>query len=356
MTPLNKVLTITVLVFSMNCSKAAEFEIPNQFTPNTPAVAADVNENFRAVETRVVLIDEKIDDMMAAITQLQSDLAIANSTISQMEYELAVVQSNSVLSLDGYLELTTFEGENTAEFNSINVQINNGTGSTNSSLNGVGNLIVGYNEFSTFSPNICSDYQYLDETDCLANSGTWGDNFHTGSHNIVIGRGHSFTSYGGIVTSRRNAITGPYASILGGTDNIANGISSSVSGGSKNIASGLTSSVSGGTENVASGINSSVSGGDTNLASGEDSSVSGGVRNLASGQNSSVSGGDSNIASAFDASVSGGDGNQASGFNSSISGGRNNFAVGSFSVVSGGSSRTAFGTDDWVAGLLMQEN
>src|ERR1700752_1303410 len=57
----------------------------------------------------------------------------------------------------------------------INVQIVNGTGSTETAT-GVGNLIVGYNE-----------------------AGSQSGDVRTGSHNIVTGRLSSFSSYGGVV-------------------------------------------------------------------------------------------------------------------------------------------------------------
>ena len=138
-----------------------------------------------------------------------------------------------------------------------NLHIENGQGSTDTA-NGLGNLIVGYNELG---------------------SRTAAD--RTGSHNFVVGFGHGYTSYGGLIAGRQNYVSGQYSSVSGGHGNTASGRRSSVSGGSWNTASGPFSSVSGGHWNTASGYYSSVSGGDENTASGPFSSVSGGWRRKA---------------------------------------------------------------------------
>ena len=103
-----------------------------------------------------------------------------------------------------------------------NLRIVNGLGTTNTT-NGVGNLIVGYNE------------ERGDGTDT-----------RTGSHNVVVGRQHNFSSFGGLVVAQFNEISGVFASVSGGRRNIASGDFASVSGGFRNTASGDGSSVSGG--------------------------------------------------------------------------------------------------------------
>ena len=200
-----------------------------------------------------------------------------------------------------------------------NLRIVNGLGATDTT-NGLGNLIVGYNELTGDTPDD-----------------------RTGSHNMVAGRRHSFASFGGLVVGDHNAISGPFAAVSGGVNNVASGIFASVSGGANNIASGP-------------GAGSSVSGGNGNTASGNQASVSGGHANTATSSSASVSGGNGNTASGRWASVTGGDRNTASGAWAVVSGGEQNTASGFYAVVSGGSTRTAPGTDDWVAGPLFADN
>ena len=160
-------------------------------------------------------------------------------------------------------------GPNEVVITGANLRIVNGLGSTGT-RNGLGNLIVGYNELrdDMASPDV-----------------------RTGSHNIVVGSENNFSRFGGLVVGSVNDLLGEFASVSGGTFNTASGVGSSVSGGAANTASGIGSSVSGGIRNTASGPRASVSGGNLNTASGINSSVSGGDQNMASGNFASVSGG-----------------------------------------------------------------
>jgi len=122
-----------------------------------------------------------------------------------------------------------------------NVHVRSGSGGTSDgcgprapdfpnceSLTGLGNLLVGYNELLTPRPP------------------PGGGDRRTGSHNLVIGRRHQYTSYGGFVAGDHNMLLGAAVSVSGGASNVAIGQFSSVSGGASNVASGLVASVSGG--------------------------------------------------------------------------------------------------------------
>jgi hypothetical protein len=181
-----------------------------------------------------------------------------------------------------------------------NLRLVNGLRAT-ATANGLGNLLVGYGEPRQ------------------------GENVQTGSHNVVVGQGHNFSSFGGLVVGRQNEIRGTFAAVSGGFDNTASGASAAVCGGIFNRASGESATVSGGFGNTASASAASVCGGDGNTASGESATVSGGHGNMANGHTASISGGEANT---------------ARGFTSSVSGGRNHTARGDF---------------DWVAGPLFAD-
>ncbi len=202
-----------------------------------------------------------------------------------------------VAALEDLLKHFTREG-NEIIITGANLHIVNGLGQTDCGPedepipdcpNGLGNLIVGYNELrnNPDSPDV-----------------------RTGSHNVVVGRFHNFSRFGGIVVGDFNTISGDFAS---------------VSGGEFNTASGRWAMVSGGFANTASGTFAAVSGGEVNTANGDESVVSGGVVNTAS-DNFAV-----------------------------VSGGRENTASGLAAVVSGGQNRTAAGEFDWVAGALVED-
>ncbi len=119
---------------------------------------------------------------------------------------------------------------NTIKFSGVNVQIVNGSGTTFGTVDGLGNLIVGYNEIRLT-----------------------GDD-RTGSHNIVVGVYNNYSSYGGFIAGTQNTSSGPYASVSGGYGGTASGSYSSVSGGYNNTAIGTSSSVSGGFGRSVSGV------------------------------------------------------------------------------------------------------
>ena len=211
-------------------------------------------------------------------------------------------------------------------FSGCNVHIRSGNGATNAAPNGLGNLIIGYNEAT-------------------------GTRVRTGSHNLVVGMEHQYTSYGGVVAGYSNSITNVSSSVLGGTANVAAGQGAAVLGGTTNQATGSYAAVSGGSNNVASGAKAAVSGGGFNVASNDNAAVSGGGTNTASGMFASVSGGFANRATTTESIVVGGRCNVAGpgpalacptvAGGSSVLGGQENVASGNLAVVAGGYYNTA---------------
>ena len=163
-----------------------------------------------------------------------------------------------VASLETLLAGVTRNGSDIS-FNGVNVHILDGSGDTSGPVNGLGNLIIGYNEERGI-----------------------GD-VRSGSHNLVLGGKNNYSSYGGLVTGFHNTISAGYATVSGGGSNTASGMYSSVSGGGFNRALDKYSSVSGGSTNIASSQYTSVSGGQNNTASNWYSSVSGGASRSVSG-------------------------------------------------------------------------
>ncbi len=166
----------------------------------------------------------------------------------------------------------TTRTSNDITFSGVNVHVNNGAGTTSGAGNGLGNLIVGYNE--------------------LRGSG----DDRTGSHNIVVGANQNYSSFGGIVSGYQNTISNMYASVIGGQGNAASGAYAVVSGGQYNTASSTASSVTGGQQNSASGGASSVTGGYSNQTTHPYANVSGGSNNTAGDFYTQVIGGQNNTA------------------------------------------------------------
>ena len=195
---------------------------------------------------------------------------------------------------------------NTVIFDGCNVEIRNGSGDTET-VNGLGNLVVGYNS---------DDSGVLDRG---------------GSHNIVVGDDHTYSSYVGIVNGHQNRLIGPESAIIGSELSTASGEYSAVVGGRINTASGDYSAAVAGWLNQASGDYSAVTGGAIGQATGTYSWVGAGAGNQASGLYSSITGGLAN---------------KSSGMFSAVLGGRNNHAQDQQSVVLGGNAATTVAPDD----------
>ena len=133
--------------------------------------------------------------------------------------EFAALQTQ-VTALETLLAAVTDDGT-TLTITGRNVQIVSGSGTTddNGTLTGLGNLIIGYN-----------DDMVLGDID-----------IRTGSHNLIVGDEHSYSSFGGFVAGFNNTISGPSASVSSGHTNTARGVLSSVSGGLNNTASNVAS-------------------------------------------------------------------------------------------------------------------
>jgi hypothetical protein len=238
-------------------------------------VCTPVGGDTSALAARVATLEGQVATLDTALSAVQAELAGLQGDLDATTSALAAAQAT--IACMSRVDTDVF-------FVGCNVHVRSGAGTTEALPNGLGNLIIGYNEESF--PGVPEN--------------------RAGSHNLVVGPGHSYSSVGGFVAGRDNAVSGVNASVGGGTNNTASGAQASVSGGRFNAASGTQASVSGGTTNTASGPSASVSGGTGSTASGSAASVSGGAANRASGSAASVSGGQSNEASGNLASVSGG--------------------------------------------------
>jgi hypothetical protein len=243
----------------------------------------DLQTLASANQSVILDLGARIETNESAIIALQThadanelDIIALQSSVSTVQADIADIHSSPISELNSFVSVEYDEIEGVygphVIFEGANVHIRSGYGQTNDNSTGLGNLIVGYNELLGI---------------------TWS---RDGAHNLVLGIRNGFTSYGGIVAGNLNRVSAPYATITGGAWNEATGLGASVSGGEDNVASASSSSICGGHANTASGFAATVSGGAGNQAIGGTSSVSGGLWNWATGARSSVSGGQSRVA------------------------------------------------------------
>jgi hypothetical protein len=223
--------------------------------------------------------EDAAEDYEDALDALEGRLASVESRLAAVE---TLAEGSGIADLAEYLSVDT--ATDSVIFSGANVYIQDGSGDTAGATNSLGNLIIGYSE---------------------QGSASYGRN---GSHNLVVGAEHEWTSYGGVVAGYRNTITGVSASILGGDYNIASGTYAAIAGGEGNNSTGRATAVAGGAYNEASGSAASVAGGNSNRATAEVGTVGGGWGNTASFTSSHVSGGRNNEAAHNASVVVGGNG------------------------------------------------
>ena len=150
------------------------------------AAVAVMKKNTAAAAVAVPSIDLKptvgrineLEMKTKEIAILQADVAALKKTVGQLSRLLEGVtrKNNDII------------------FSKVNLHIVNGIGKTEGVPNGLGNLIIGYNELS-------------------ARGGT--PRATAGPITSVIGKNLTYTSYGGLVVGESNAISAPYAVVSG---------------------------------------------------------------------------------------------------------------------------------------------
>ena len=217
-----------------------------QTTLSTKANQSDLTglrTDLTTAQSNVTGLRTDLTTTQGNISTLQSGLSTAQGDIRTLQTGLGTAQTTlttaqPVLALAPYVQVstTTLQGLTGPHilFTGANVHIRSGSGSTDdgTTLTGLGNLIVGYNEMSftdPFNPQL------------IFTAGS-----RTGSHNLVVGPAHTYTSFGGLVAGEGNVVSGALGSVSGGRGNTTSNLAASVSGGTGNTASGTAASVSGG--------------------------------------------------------------------------------------------------------------
>ena len=242
-------------------------------TDETSATETWVVDQVYAAETWVT------DQGYATETFVADQGYATEDWVLDQGYSTDTVDSD-LAALAGYLSVDT--SADSIVLSSANVYIQSGQGTSSpSSPNGLGNLIIGYDEDSSDSK--------------------------TGSHNIVVGPYHSYTGAAAIIGGYDNTSGDDgYWTAVFGYQNLVDEQCATVTGGYSNTATGFAATVTSGFVNEATGNAAAVLGGNYNLASGNTASVLGGGANTASGAYSAVGGGLGNTASGTYAIVIGG--------------------------------------------------
>jgi hypothetical protein len=251
------------------------------------ALAAATHAESPAVKE----LEAEVAALKKAVTEMKKELSeeISRGTVivAALQHQINLVESNPALQLGPFVTVDPnpeigVRGPNIT-FKGANIHIVSGSGATDDNIDGsgnpaigLGNLIIGYDEDPGVENSLGSNEHSLMPGD------------RGGSHNLVIGRWHKFTShaFGGIVAGELSVIAAEGASVLGGWGNsISGGLSAmdgSILGGLNNKTTNQFATIAGGQENISSGVTSVVCGGYLNNAFGNSSIILGGEQNSTS--------------------------------------------------------------------------
>jgi hypothetical protein len=229
-----------VLGFLAVCLVVLAFPTPAFAALTTAQRLANLEKLTAAQTARLNSIQTSLNAANANIKLLQIRLATANNRIASLETtpvmklnpyapslnaRITSLETTPVMKLNPYVLVSATATGGVVGPNifitGANLHIRSGAGNTEAA-NGKGNLIVGYDEMVGSS-----------------------EASRTGSHNVVIGPRHKFTSWGGLIGGRTNSALAPFAVVFGNGNTVsANG--GSITGGQKNIVEGWWGSISGG--------------------------------------------------------------------------------------------------------------
>jgi len=283
--------------------------LSNQFSTMEDSLAA-AQARIADLEAELAATDGTIGSLEAELAVLQADyltsdaLSGVTSDITLLQAEVDDLENEIVYDLGDYVSVST--SRNIVYVADANLHIRDGSGGTDGSTNGLGNLIIGY-----------------DEDD--------GADDKSGSHNIILGEDHSYSGYGGIVSGHNNTISGRDASAIGGQTNTVTGDNAVTIGGQTTLVDGWSAAALGGTGNIASGLTAAIVGGQDNEALSSQSVVVAGRENISDGGSALIAGGEDNFTDAS---------------RGTVIGGRENYAGGNYSLVVGGSGNSTSSTDE----------
>ncbi|OGQ90403.1 MAG: hypothetical protein A2289_00305 [Deltaproteobacteria bacterium RIFOXYA12_FULL_58_15] len=209
-------------------------------------------------DTRELAKPEQVDDLNSKIAVLEAKLATVQGTAAETATILEQARG-TLTAATAFFAVARIDEDGDVIFEGVNVYIQDGGGETcqtNPPYSSKGNLIIGYDEDRT--QGTCSGGAN-DGNTCTGNQACTGRTCDfavvsekTGSHNLVVGKRHTYTSCGGIVAGDANTISAQYG-VCAGIGNTVSGVGAAIAGGLRNTASGDTSVVIGGADESASG-------------------------------------------------------------------------------------------------------
>ncbi|MEM6927186.1 MAG: hypothetical protein AAF602_09670 [Myxococcota bacterium] len=297
--------TLDRLAADLQAANIQIADLQTQVAALSQVDVVDLEARLGSAEGAVAMLETTTVAQTLAITQASDGLTLVETTVANVQGDVATLQSDAA-ALATYL--TVDSAGDALVITGANLLVRSGSGSTDGATNGLGNVIIGYNEDDALD--------------------------RTGSHNLVLGMRNDYESHGSIVGGRDNQVTAPFTVVTSGELNAATTSFAVVNTGQLVDASGPFSWVGTCYDCDASDRRSAVVTGEYQTSAGQSSSVLGGYGNAAEGNWTTVNGWN-NVATsqAQLSSVLGGEGNVVTGVAAVVTGGLANTATGSHEVL-----------------------
>ena len=274
MSPLNRVPACAfALMFGLlGCNTSSNDVILQSSVAGTDPLSLSVA--WEQLEQRLVRLETDVQQARAETRQLclegapaehpicqqlaesARELAALSTTVSTLDTTVATIDDRLALAEQTLGPIDYDHRTSSVVFTGVNVQIRNGTRSTDGDPDGTGNLIIGWNEADD-------------------------DDGRTGSHNVIVGSHHDWTGHSGIATGVDHDLVTDAGATLGGEGNLVSAHGAVLIGGQDNEAAGSGSVGIGGAENHLVGELSITAGGYRNDAEGAYAVVLGGSDQVA---------------------------------------------------------------------------
>jgi hypothetical protein len=242
-------------------STMIEAALPNTVTPGVGYLVDVIVTGGSGRSGEFDLTVTRDDELEAEIDALQASLAARQAQVAALEALLVGVTRG----IDPVTHIDTIV------LSGANLEIVNGTGVTDAA-NGAGNLVIGYN------------------------TGTSGEK--TGSHFLLVGDQHRFTTTSGIASGTEHVVEGDVAAFLGGANQVVQfAYAAGAAGGVVHAVLGDHGFVGGGVSQAADGEASFVGGGDDNASQEDQAGIAGGYNHRGQGERSFVGGGSNHTTS-----------------------------------------------------------
>ena len=201
--------TLFLLLLLPLASAAQDLEIDYPYNPDYDNTG-DIGINDLLPMLSVFTQEFEVEGIMLDTLTLEDAFLMMMAQIIELQGQVEALQASVIPGLSDHVSVVNDE---TVLFSEVNLQVVNGQGTT-SSVNGLGNLIVGYNESDSLTTE------------------------RGGSHNLVMGRWNQYNAYSGIVHGLRNTVMNHESAAIAGSNNMVSGVRSAVLGGDQNTASG----------------------------------------------------------------------------------------------------------------------